>query len=275
MIYIVLVFFIVLSLILASALYLQSMSIKRINFFISRVIHHGSHTPIKSQTTSIQLKKLISRINMLIQTNDNLSNQYNKTIVQYQKSLTLLGHDFKTPATSILGYLELLSNTKINDEQAYYISIVQQRVDYLNHMIDQFFILSVLENERYPYQMQVVKPIAILQEHLLNYYEQLNDHFIDIQINLTQLDLTISTDLQALLRVYDNIIKNALDYGMTLLEISNNETTIYFKNIINPNATKQSTGFGLQIIEHFSKDLGFNLLIEQSDSYYLVTLKLS
>lgn len=274
MIYFVLAFFVVLSIILGIMLYQYSQNIRKVNFFITRVVEHGSQTQIKEFSKQRALKPLFLTINQLIETNSQLTSQYNKTVIQNQKKLVLLGHDFKTPVTSILGYVELLKYKPNHDDQQKYLDIIQQRIEHLNHMIDQFFILSVLENDRYIYQIQPLKPITLLQDQLFNYFEQLNEIYEDVSVLLKDFDWRIDSDEQALTRIYGNIIKNAIDHGMGKLSVSNEEGTIIFENEINPNPTKKSTGFGLQIMEHFSKELGFSTKVEKTPTHYKITLYL-
>lgn len=269
-----LAFFVIVSIVLLFLLIHYTLTLKKMNFFISRVLKHDSNASIKSFSNNLQLQELTKHINELIEMNAKLSNTYNQTVTQYQKNLAMLGHDFKTPATSILGYLELLqSSTSIEDQQRYG-RIIYQRVSHLNHMINQFFLISVLEHNRYVYQIERVKPISLLQDQLFHYYEQLNGSYQTIDIKLTDLNFEIECDKQALIRIYDNIIINAFDYGRGTLKISNELGVVVFSNEINHNTLKKSTGFGLQIIQEFKEELGFDFNIQQTDSHYFFKLEL-
>lgn len=148
-----------------------------------------------------------------------------------------LAHDIRTPLTSIIGYLNLMSETpNIPQEQREkYINITLEKANRLEKMINEFFEIT-----RYNLQ-----EITIAKEKIDLFYllVQLTDELSPIlhcnnntiSLNLES-DLIIYGDPNKLARVFNNILKNAISYSYSNTEIrisaveNENKITIIFQN---------------------------------------------
>lgn len=143
-----------------------------------------------------------------------LANQRKNELVMY------LAHDIRTPLTSVIGYLELMTDAPDMplEQRAKYMRITLDKANRLEKMINEFFEIT-----RYNLQQ-----ISITKEKIDLYYMlvQLADELSPLLAergNQTILkadeNLTVYGDPDKLARVFNNILKNAIAYSYPHTEI--------------------------------------------------------
>ena len=132
-----------------------------------------------------------------------------------QELIAFLAHDLKTPLTSVVGYLTLLRDDPGLDgaQRAKYTGIALDKAERLEELLGEFFDITRMElsggtEKRIPIQFSVM-------------LEQLSDEFypifaekqlkcrVDIQHHLVVLG-----DPDKLARVFDNVLRNAVNYSI-------------------------------------------------------------
>lgn len=143
-----------------------------------------------------------------------LANQRKNELVMY------LAHDIRTPLTSVIGYLELLTDAPDMplEQRAKYMHITLDKANSLEKMINEFFEIT-----RYNLQQ-----ISINKEKIDLYYMlvQLSDELSPIltekgnqTILMVDENLTVYGDPDKLARVFNNVLKNAAAYSYPNTEI--------------------------------------------------------
>ncbi len=160
-----------------------------------------------------------------------LANQRKNELVMY------LAHDIRTPLTSVIGYLELM--TEVPDMPT------QQRAKYTNIALDKANRLEKMINEFFEITRYNLQQIALAKKKVDLYYMlvQLSDELSPILAergNRTVLkadeNLTICGDPDKLARVFNNVLKNAAAYSYPNTEIQisacekDDSVTIIFAN---------------------------------------------
>lgn len=134
-----------------------------------------------------------------------------------------LAHDLKTPLTSVIGYLSLLSESPELDaqQQEYYVKIARDKALRLESLTNQFFEIS-----RFNFmEMQLSKTAFSLNLLLLQitdeFYPLLKEESKHISVSCEE-EIEIVGDANLLARALNNIIRNAVSYGTpeTTIEIS-------------------------------------------------------
>ncbi len=125
-----------------------------------------------------------------------------------------LAHDLKTPLTSIIGYLSLLSEAPDmpTEQRAKYMNITMAKAQRLEQLIDEFFEIT-----RYNLQEQELSRETINLHYLLvqltdEFYPLLQAHGNTITLTTPE-DLNIYVDPDKMARVFNNILKNAIAYS--------------------------------------------------------------
>ncbi len=202
---------------------------------------------------NIQLRKLREERHFFIEGNAELKN-----------AVTNISHDLRTPLTAICGYLDLLEQEEKSTTIERYLEIIRNRADLLTELIEELFRYSVIiSGER----LVVREPIAIngiLEESIAAFYTTLNKRGIVPNIKITQAKIVRSLDRSSLIRVFSNLLNNAIKYSDGDLDITLTDSgeVIFAKQLPGLNevqvgklfdrfytveAARKSTGLGLAI----------------------------
>ena len=202
---------------------------------------------------NIQLRKLREERHFFIEGNAELKN-----------AVTNISHDLRTPLTAICGYLDLLEQEEKSTTIERYMEIIRNRADLLTELIEELFRYSVIiSGER----LVVREPIAIngiLEESIAAFYTTLNKRGIVPNIKITQAKIVRSLDRSSLIRVFSNLLNNAIKYSDGDLDITLtdsgevifantasrlNEVQVgkLFDRFYTVEAARKSTGLGLAI----------------------------
>lgn len=129
--------------------------------------------------------------------------------------ITNIAHDLRTPLTSIIGYLELLSgDTKLAPEvRKKYISIAYVKTKRLEKLIEDLFGFTKLNYGKISMHVSRVDVVKLLSQLLEEFYPSFVDKNLSYELQSNVPAQTISADGNLLARLFDNLINNAIKYG--------------------------------------------------------------
>ena len=131
-----------------------------------------------------------------------------------------VSHDLRTPLTSILGYLQLLEDPGLTEgERREYLAVIAGRARTLQSLITSFYDLSRLEGGEYLLQREKVDLYASLSGLLAAFYNDFTDRGFDMEVELAEGLPQVWADAGAVLRIFTNLIRNALEHGEGRMEI--------------------------------------------------------
>lgn len=129
--------------------------------------------------------------------------------------ITNIAHDLRTPLTSIIGYLELLSGeTKLDPEvQKKYIGIAYVKTKRLEKLIEDLFGFTKLNYGKISMHVAKVDVVKLLSQLLEEFYPSFVDKNLSYELQSNVPAQMISADGNLLARLFDNLINNAIKYG--------------------------------------------------------------
>ena len=127
--------------------------------------------------------------------------------------ITNVAHDLRTPLTSIIGYLELLSKgIPIPQEmQQKYIEIVYTKAKRLEKLIEDLFGFTKVG--KVSMNVGNVDIVKLLGQILEEFYPSFADNDLVYELVSNVPAKTITADGNLLARLFDNLINNAIKYG--------------------------------------------------------------
>ena len=127
--------------------------------------------------------------------------------------ITNVAHDLRTPLTSIIGYLELLSKgIPIPQEmQQKYIEIVYTKAKRLEKLIEDLFGFTKVG--KVSMNVGNVDIVKLLGQILEEFYPSFADKDLVYELISNVPAKTITADGNLLARLFDNLINNAIKYG--------------------------------------------------------------
>lgn len=129
--------------------------------------------------------------------------------------ITNVAHDLRTPLTSIIGYLELLSG-KVQlppEMQKKYIDIAYIKAKRLEKLIEDLFGFTKMNCGKLVMHVGKVDIVKLLSQLLEEFYPSFADKNLTYELSSNVPAKVITADGNLLARVFDNLINNAIKYG--------------------------------------------------------------
>ena len=132
-----------------------------------------------------------------------------------------LAHDLKTPLTSVIGYLTLLRDEpQISQElRAKYTGIALGKAERLEALINEFFEITRFSLTHLTLEPETVNLTRMLEQIISEFNPVLDEKQLRWNTRLSP-DIRIVCDPNKLERVFDNLIRNAVNYSYPETEIT-------------------------------------------------------
>lgn len=211
--------------------------------------------------------------------------------------ITNVSHDLKTPLTSIISYVDLLSKEEdLSKTAREYVSILSEKSDRLNKMVVDVFDLAKSTSGNIQLDFQTLDLKKLIEQTVGDMVDDIQKSGFQIKTNFPEEPVYIVADGKRLYRVFQNIIDNALKYSMegtriyiSLMDEYGNATVViqniagYEMNFTSEeilqrfsrgdgSRTTEGSGLGLSIAESFTKACGGDFKIEIDGDMFKVLI---
>lgn len=212
-----------------------------------------------------------------------------------------LAHDLKTPLTSIIGYLSLLDeNPDFSVEyRAKYTGIALDKAYRLEQFINEFFDITRFNLQSFPLENNHIDLSLLLRQMAEEFYPVLKEKNLTCTVKAED-KVNIIGDSDKLSRVFDNLMRNALNYCYegTNIEINvfkNGENAVVtfinqgdkiekekldmiFEKFFRADTSRTSktggTGLGLAIAKQIVERHGGTITAKSNEKYTIFTVSL-
>lgn len=188
--------------------------IKKINRTLKEIIAGNYNQYFRIRPTSKGIRELVSHLNKLTEELHNLQVKTKRTEEEQKRMISNISHDLRTPLTSLLGYIEVLQNEGLpEEEKRKYLSIIQRKGTEMSTLIEYFFELAKIEAGDIAIELRRVNISEILQDTLLDFYDDFVKYDITPQINIPHHPFYVQGDSFSIKRILNNLFANAIHYG--------------------------------------------------------------
>ncbi len=129
--------------------------------------------------------------------------------------ITNVSHDLKTPLTSVISYVDLLSKEDLPPEAADYVAILKKKSARLESMIHNVFDIAKATSGNATLELTTLHMNKLLEQTLADMQDVVEDSGFVLRIQMTEEDTAFIGDSGKMYRVCQNIIENALKYSLT------------------------------------------------------------
>lgn len=139
-----------------------------------------------------------------------------------------ISHDLRTPLTSMKGYLRLLEDKDITEEERKnYLAVIERKTEQLQYLVEQLYEYTNLRDKVEALCLEKTELYGFFCNQILNYYHDFETKGIQVQLPKEQ-QCEVLADKQSLERIFANMIGNALKYGKDYwkIEIENTNSTV-------------------------------------------------
>lgn len=189
--------------------------------YISRISDAMSNISEGDLNTSVEVvgddefASMAENLNKMVEDLRNLMDKEREAERSKNELITNVAHDLRTPLTSIIGYLELLSG-KVEmppQMQRKYIDIAYSKAKRLEKLIEDLFGFTKLNYGKISMHMAKVDIIKLLSQLLEESYPNFADKGLSYELQSNVPAKVITADGNLLARLFDNLINNAIKYG--------------------------------------------------------------
>ena len=160
------------------------------------------------------LQKVIDSINFLVDSTVNAMNEERQIEQSKDDLITNVSHDIRTPLTSIIGYLGLLkADNSLTADQLKYVDIAYNKAGQMKALANDLFDYTTLNSTKTKVNMAPLHLTSMLEQVAAGFELEAEEKNISLNVNTKPDDLVIDADAEKLVRVFNNLISNALKYG--------------------------------------------------------------
>lgn len=193
----------------------RSKDLKYIQNKLNMIINENDMQKLLVVTDDREIKELLIVINSLLDINQKVLADYRKKEISMSKMLSNISHDLKTPLTVVLGYIETikLDENITREEREILLLKVHNKTLEVIELINKFFDLAKLESGDKEIPLTRININEMCRKNILDFYDNLSAKGFEVDIQIPEIPVYALGNLEALDRIMNNLISNAIKYG--------------------------------------------------------------
>lgn len=247
-------------------IYLLKKSISEIEMLFDECLSADTNMLVTVSSRDKSIRSLAGKINVQLKELRRQSHRFQQGDMELKNAVTNISHDLRTPLTAICGYLDLLEKTEKSAEAERYLKIIGERCEVLKNLTDELFRYSVIMSEKEDTPEEIVLN-SLLEESLAGFYAVLVGRGITPEIVMPDKTVICTAGRESLLRVFSNILGNAVKYsdGNLRVELTEQGRIIFENSAQNLDEIKVGRLFDrFYTVESASNSTGLGLAIAKT-----------
>ncbi len=259
-------------------------------------VRGDSTARVRMEVPNRSAEALLEQVNRLLELRRQDQSVWREREQSLRRQIANVSHDLRTPLTSILGYLQLLEDENLGEEERReYLAVVESRAKALQSLITGFYDLSRLEGGEFPLNREPVNLYASLSGLLAAFYGDFTEKGFDMTVELEEHLPPVLADSGGVLRVFTNLIRNALDHGRGKMTVKlyrdGDEVVSLFANdtdelteedlphifdrffTSDKMRTGRNTGLGLAIVKALAEQMGCRVEADLRNGYFSISIR--
>ena len=217
--------------------------------------------------------------------------QYELGDQEIKTAVTNISHDLRTPLTAISGYLQLLKSEKMTEQAKEYVGVIENRTEAMRQLTEELFSYSVVTTASQHRKEEEVLLGEILEDSIASMYGALVEKNIHLEVRMPEKKIRVKANRSGLMRVFGNIINNALKYsdGDLLIrleedgevsfsnharELDEVEAGKLFQRFYTVQNGRESTGLGLSIARALVEQMGGKIWARKEEEWFTIRILL-
>lgn len=274
---------------------LDLMAMNRISKHIT-AINSGDYTPHTENkySSAYCITQKLNNISAGIQTA--VDNQVKSERMKIDL-VTNVSHDLKTPLTSIISYIDLLSSEELSPEAKDYVTIIENKSHRLKSMVEDLFDLAKATS-RTDIDMEKIDAVILANQVLADLSDKIEATGKQLKTDIQADSAPVVAEGKKMYRVFQNLIDNALKYSLdgtriyftlkneagycvvTIKNIASYEMNFAPDEIIerftrgDESRSTEGNGLGLSIAKNFTEACGGMFRISVDGDVFTAEIKL-
>ena len=196
---------------------------------------------------------------------------------EFQRDLASLSHDIRTPLMGAKGYLRLAQDEGDEVGRARRLAAAEARLDDMGALLDQLFAYAQANDPDLALDLRPVRVLPVLADVLVGQYPAFERQGWEPHVDFQDEALLADADPEALARIFENLVVNALRHGVSAPTIEQRGGTVTFANEVSDPAaldverlferfyradvsrTSPGSGLGLAVAASLAEAMGMRL----------------
>lgn len=176
------------------------------------------------------VEKIAESFNIVLQEQKQLEINIRNREENLKQSISNISHDLRTPLTAIRGYITLLENCT-EEERNMYIGILSKKSEELNNLLNNFYELSIFDNDSYQIDIKAIDIVEIIMGTVISNYALIKNKEIEIDNRLPSKPIEVQGEEVVCSRIIQNLVSNAIKYskGYISIELKEFDEYVIFK----------------------------------------------
>ncbi|API88180.1 two-component sensor histidine kinase [Marinilactibacillus sp. 15R] len=178
-------------------------------------IAQGNYTHKIRGKYSGDIGKVVDSIHVLVDSTVEAMEEERRIEQSKDELITNVSHDIRTPLTSIIGYLGLIEEGRFRstDELQKYVHTAYQKAKQMKVLVDDLFEYTKVRQTTTPLQCVSFDMIQLIEQLAIDFELEAQSKEVEIIVHSPFERLMMIADTEKLVRVFNNLISNALKYG--------------------------------------------------------------
>ena len=231
---------------IATFLLLFGLLTKNKTRYVSYICEQVSRISEQSESVTIEekggdeLETISATINRMSQQLADNRRRERELEAQRSELITNVSHDLRSPLTSIIGYVRLLKENGITDEQKFneYIEVTDRRLEGLKKLVDELFELTKLDAPDLTMNFEQGDATGLVKQFGFEMQAILAQQGLTLECEIDDKPFEMQLDYERMARVLQNLFANAAKYaeqGTTVrlsTTVTGSEMQICLSNLI-------------------------------------------
>lgn len=190
-------------------------------------------------STDTNLQKFIDSIHVLVDSTVAAMEEERRIEQTKDELITNVSHDIRTPLTSIIGYLGLVEQGRYRSKEEVldYVHTAYKKSRQMKVLVDDLFEYTTVRQTNTPLNHIQFDMIQLLEQLAIDFQIEADATGMAIEIYSPSEKYVMEGDSEKLVRVFNNLLSNALKYGkdgqkivIELKPLQNEKVQIIIKN---------------------------------------------
>jgi len=274
-------------------LYLLNRDIRQFGKKLLDIVQSDTNSKLTTDTFNKDVVNLTASVNTMLERNRRDIFEVACAEAALKRAVTNISHDLRTPLTSALGYLQMLMSSDLDEEtKLRYLETVRGRLETLSGLMNSLFEFARVIEGDIALDLKPANICNILRDALSDNYPEFDNRGFTVEAYIPDVPVMCMCDNDALRRVLQNLLKNALVHGCKhlrvslaggVIEIANKadgladiDTERMFERFYTSDAarTRGNTGLGLAIARELVMRMKGNISAYADGSHLIIQLTL-
>ncbi len=128
--------------------------------------------------------------------------------------ITSIAHDLRTPLTSVIGYLDLVTQKDVNEEtRQHYISVAYRKAKRLQCLADDLFNYTKYGSAELTLTLAPIDAVKMVEQLTEEAYPSISENHLELVVEKKIDRAIVEADGTLLARAFSNLLGNAIKYG--------------------------------------------------------------